>query len=288
MMVPSSNFACSSKLSRQVLGNKQMSLCPAMPLLGMLNAMRLMSTLAARPELNGCQGTVISDVGDGRWAVRLKTGKKVSVRGTHMVLAGVACSAVGPSRDASCDLLAQSLAAGVHHSAGLPSNIGPAPNCRHGGPDMGKGTTGLFLSAMLGFIGTCLEMQEQVEKSKFAQAELDIFFQYWSRPEMAETISESSYKVPFSCAVDSMVDSNFPMARHFLRTGFLVRMWAKHGGAAMLSAMKSTASGVAQSQEVQTFCRWLQETSTDRGTVLYLAQEIPCSCLSHLAATFEV
>jgi len=139
MMVPSSNFACSSKLSRQVLGNKQMSLCPAMPLLGMLNAMRLMSTLAARPELNGCQGTVISDVGDGRWAVRLKTGKKVSVRGTHMVLAGVACSAVGPSRDASCDLLAQSLAAGVHHSAGLPSNIGPASNCRHGGPDMGKG-----------------------------------------------------------------------------------------------------------------------------------------------------
>jgi len=159
----------------------------------MVGAVVELQNLIARPELNGCNGKVISKVGGGRWAVMLETGERVSVKGKHMVLAGVACSTVGPTRDASCDLLARSVSVGVDRSAGRPSDIGPAAQCRHGGPDLCEAKTGPFLSTMLGFIGTCLEKQEQLvsekQQSKLALAEFDIFFRYWSRPEMASTIS---------------------------------------------------------------------------------------------------
>jgi len=144
---------------------------------------------------------------------------------------------------------------------------------------------------MLGFMSTSLDTQRQLvsqeEQGKYAQAELDIFFQYWSRPEMAATITHDSYKVAFSCAVDATLDSNFAMARCFLRTGFCLRMWAKHGGAVMLSAMRAHDPDTAAGQAVEFLMRCMHQTKTDRGTVLYLAGEIPCNCLSAMSAKFE-
>ena len=196
-----------------------------------------------------------------------------------------------PCSDASRHLLDQAMIAGVDRSAGRPSDIGPAAECSHGGPDVRKGKTGLFLPAMIGFLGSYFQIKNQLvseqRQAELAHAELDLFFKYWSRPEMAATISRHSYRVAFACAVDATLDSEFVVARCFLRIAFLVRMWAKLGGAAVMSSITTSASVTPPGLEWQDLIRCLNETKTDRGTVLYLAQQVPCGCLSVLVSTLE-
>merc|ERR1712217_505918 len=170
----------------------------------------------------------------------------------------------------------------------MPSDIGPASKCGHGGPEPSR--TGEFLPAMMGVIGSYLDMTNRMilenRQAQGADAELDLFFRYWSRPEMAATISRHSYKVCFSCAVDATIDANFAMARCFLRAGFFVRMWARCGGASMMSTFTSKNITLT-SPDVQQYRSCMNETKTDQGVVLFLAREIPCSCLDALAAQRE-
>ena len=141
---------------------------------------------------------------------------------------------------------------------------------------------------MTGFLGSYLLLLFSEQRdAQFAYAFLDMILKTWSCPEMASTISRDSHRVAFSCAVDATLDSEFAVARCFLRIAFLVRMWAKHGGTAMMSSMTTSASVTPPSLEWQVLIRCLNETKTDRGTVLYLAQEVPCGCLAVLVSTLE-
>ena len=104
---------------------------------------------------------------------------------------------------------------------------------------------------------------------------------------MAAAISHDSYKVAFSLAVDATLDSNFAIAHSFLRTGFLVRMWAKLGGAAMFFAVTGPSSDARVQKEVDVLKKCMHATLTDRGIELYLARMMPCSCLSAMSAQRE-
>jgi hypothetical protein len=193
-----------------------------------------------------------------------------------------------PCSDASRHLLDQAMIAGVDRSAGRPSDIGPAAECSHGGPGVRKDTTGLFLPAMTGFLGSYLLLLfSELPDAQFSDAFLDMFLKAWSCPEMASTVSCDSHQVAFSCAVDATLDSEFVVARCFLRTGFLVRMLSNLGGEAMRSSMTVSASDAAPSSELRTFIRCMYDTRTDRGIALYLAQEVPCGCMAVLVAKFE-
>ena len=51
----------------------------------MVGAVVALHSLIVRTDLNGCQGILGADNGNGRWAVRLENGTRVSVKDTHIV-----------------------------------------------------------------------------------------------------------------------------------------------------------------------------------------------------------
>lgn len=114
-------------------------------------------------------------------------------------------------------------------------------------------------------------------------AELDALFAYWSPPARAALVRADSWKIPFSCAVDAVIDSDFVTARVFVRTGAFLRDWAEHGGARMRADLTSPSydpETVARYEETR---RALWKTRTDRGIGVYLAKQLPCRCLGGVA-----
>jgi len=201
----------------------------------------------------------------------------------------------GPSLDNSIDVLAGALNDGLHLHDG-PSGVGPAAQCRHGGPDPRKGKTLGFLSAMMGSLQTCMDAFDRIrdqsdsttgqKKTEMSLAELDIFCAYWSRPEMAKLISRDSYLIAFSCAVDAAIDENYAMARLFVRSGIFARQWTKQGGAAFVADLKSGKGGfdAGAKERLADVISTTNATCTDRGVTLYLAEHVPCGCLASLAS----
>ena len=261
----------------------------------MLGASVTLIGLKAKPELNGAHGIVVADRGDGRWAVKLESAlQTLSISGKNLVQE---LPPAGPS-------LAQSAQQAVDNlnecprvqekNAHLPSYAGPAKDCRHGGPPPSDPSVGLLIPAMIGYMQEATTAHNRAVNSAretgvsmlnaAVQAEMNTLFRYWSRPEMASIARPNSFKVAFSCAVDATLDSDFNVARQFVRVGAFLRDFARHGGAQMFTDWTSAA---APSDEVMARYNESQEclhqTRTDRGLKIYLAKQLcgTCTCIAH-------
>lgn len=169
----------------------------------------------------------------------------------------------------------------------LPSDSGPAKDCRHGGPTFGK-KNAQFMTVMVGSIDEMVNAHNEAVRrvqagvaslSDVACAELDALFQYWSRPERASSIEPDSWRIPFAIAVDPVLDSDFNVARTFVRTGAFLRDWAEHGGVRMLADYTTASEDPDLLAKYAETARVLRKTRTDRGIVLYLARQVTCKCL---------
>mmetsp|Transcript_24202 Transcript_24202/g.78243 ORF Transcript_24202/g.78243 Transcript_24202/m.78243 type:complete len:231 (-) Transcript_24202:96-788(-) len=161
----------------------------------------------------------------------------------------------------------------------LPSDVGPARDCRHGGPkpDM------RFIQAMIQSLNTSIAASNDAirrvqapdsdyTRDDIAAAEFGALVNFWSKREHGRTIASDSWKIAFACAVDAVIDEEFVTARIFIRTGVFVREFAEKGKRVATERM---------SAEVER-CLW--KTRTDRGCGLYLAAAIPCRCLDAVVA----
>jgi hypothetical protein len=267
----------------------------------MLGARVSLTGLKSKPELNGALGTVVADRGDGRWAVELLEDlQTLSIAARNLVPAHV--PPAGASLHDSAEKVVhnvENFEATAQAKAHLPSFAGPAKDCRHGGPPPSHGNTGAVIAAIVGSLeATTAAHNRAVAFSQASggsaidavvKAELDTLYRYWARPEMAALVRSDSYKVAFSCAVDATLDSEFTVARQFVRTGAFLRDWAKHGGAQMLADFTDPSGGARPSDEVMERYaesqNCLHKTRTDRGLKIYLATQLngACTCLLQYA-----
>ena len=259
----------------------------------MLGARVTISGLQSKPQLNGRQGTVVSEGSvAGRWTVSIGD-EVLSIASKNLVKADVL--PMGPPLAQSLDELVHILEASPSCSeerSTLPSHSGPAKDCRHGGPPPSSCIS--FIGALAGSIRTVCAATDGARaqvgrdsgeiRQALVNVELSALFGYWSRPEMSALITIDSSKAAFSCAVDATIDSEFAIARLFVRTGAFVLDWARHGGAQMhadYTSQEGLSDDVVARYAETTRCLW--KTRTDRGVTLYLAAHLPCQCLAGAA-----
>jgi len=267
---------------------------------GLLGTDVVLVGLVNRPELNGRKGRVIDARTSGRWGVQLEPALEAPIAVRDKNLAPWVRTH-GPS-------LAETVADRLHSPERLadlmereaptkPSYSGPARDCRHGGPLPSEGsTTELFCAAFGGALRASGEQIDaaqrafqagEVDESAFINVSIRSQFEYWAKPEFAQVIEANSYKVVFSCAVDAVIDSNFGGARHMVRVGAFVRMWAQHGGAQLMADCTAGGDDEAAAARLAPMKKCLWKTRTDRGIALYLGDQLPCGCLSQIVEEFK-
>jgi hypothetical protein len=269
------------------------------PLPLLLGSRVVLTGLSSLPELNGTSGTVVAECGNSRWGVQVDGQKKViSVASKNLAPSGLpVVDAPLMGTEELMELGRMEAESGVR--AGDPSSNGTAKDCLHGGPRP-QGTVLDFFQALCGCLGAMREVKHgalaaaeagRTSTQSLVGVETDVLFRFWSRPGMSCLIKSESFKVSFSCAADAVIDSDFDNARHWVRLGAFVRMWAQHGGAQMLADWKlTTAPGVLGRQIRDRWAGWetcLRKTRTDRGVLLYLASAVPCHCLDGLKTEME-
>ena len=128
-----------------------------------------------------------------------------------------------------------------------------------------------------------LQNGEEVTKEDVFLTELNLLVAYWTAPEQRSLIRPDSYKVAFSCATDAVVDSDFVMARVFIRTGAFLRLCMSEG-IDQVVAILTEASHHNQTEGLKIMTECLHKTSTDRGCTIYLSKQNTCQCLRLHAA----
>ena len=245
--------------------------------------------LKSRPDLNGMRGVVVQKRQNGRWAVLLDgvtPPPPISLAAKNIVPAMTYDAPVGPPladcveslRHFNGEQQGRRDAGEFDHD---PSEQGPAKACLHGGPPPSAPETYCFIAALHACLQGKFEIIDQLRASGHDVTfhhEIDFFYRFWSQPDKASTITAKTYKVAFSCAADAAIDSEFDVARSFIRIGCFVREWAQHGGAQMLADSCSRLSGGVLARLSETM-EAMHKTKTDRGLVLYLSKQLPCRCL---------
>ena len=172
----------------------------------------------------------------------------------------------------------------------MASNSGPAATCLHGGPPprdimpfimANMQSTEIILRATNAIKLRIAAGDEDSDMTDVAVAEMRVMFDFWSAPARAVLIQPDSYRMAFSCAVDAAIDGEFDIARVYMRNGAFLRQWVQSGQEQFMAdwADEEALEGSHGRQAEMRKCLW--KTRTDRGLVLYLAKQCPCTCLKH-------
>jgi hypothetical protein len=105
--------------------------------------------------------------------------------------------------------------------------------------------------------------------------------QFWSEPNHARLIDAETVRSCFACATAEAL-GGMQLARKFSLLGNYLATWIKLGKDAFLEELKLRSMN-AESPNIKTtldFHASMKKMMTDRGLELFLAKQIPCSCLS--------
>jgi hypothetical protein len=161
--------------------------------------------------------------------------------------------------------------------------------CRHGIPMLDQDHAAVFRGYMaimdkhhLDLNGTELSRQVTTEATD------DIMEQYWSEPYHARHIDAEMVRCSYGCAAAEALGGNMALSRRISFLGSYLATWFKLGKDTFIKefncvdAERELYSIDAESPNSQTIvdCQAsMKKIRTDRGLVLFLAKQIPCSCL---------
>jgi hypothetical protein len=161
--------------------------------------------------------------------------------------------------------------------------------CRHGIPMLDQDHAAVFRGYMAimdkyhsDLNGTELSRQVTTEATD------DIMEQYWSEPNHARHIDAEMVRCSYGCAAAEALGGNMALSRRISFLGSYLATWFKLGKDTFIKefncvdAERELYSIDAESPNSQTIvdCQAsMKKIRTDRGLVLFLAKQIPCSCL---------
>ena len=210
----------------------------------LMGKVQLQGLQATRPDLNGICGRVESyDEKSGLYAIVLE---QIPLRTVHVK---------------GCNLLA---------CAVLPSDRGPSAACKHGAaPKEMKFLNALFASHKLLDAAEATAQSTSGAEMPAEVAVCEALWAFWSK--RGNVIRADSWQHPFSIAVDAVINSQFNVARQFVRTGIFVRQWGMFGEKEFKRRWNA--------RDLPELQKCLYKTRTDRGIVLYLDEVVECNCL---------
>jgi hypothetical protein len=145
--------------------------------------------------------------------------------------------------------------------------------CRHGSPLLDQDLT----AAVLGFVGGT-----QLGGSPAELFHPETLEQFWSQPKHARLIDAKMVRFCVALATVTALGENMQASRVVAILGIYLAAWFKLGKDAFLEALNSECLESLESSNIQPmldFQASLGKMGTDRELVLFLAKQIPCSCL---------
>jgi hypothetical protein len=148
-------------------------------------------------------------------------------------------------------------------------------DCRHGKPVVDQDR----LSVVQGYIERMDKHQVDFKGAEFDEknilATFEMLMQFWSEPKHARHIDADMVRYWFACATEQVLKGNMALSRRFSFLGSYLATWFKLGKDTFLGMI----SNIPTNQIMVDFHASIRILGTDRGLVLFLAKQIPCSCL---------
>jgi hypothetical protein len=155
--------------------------------------------------------------------------------------------------------------------------------CRHGIIMLDQERVAVFRDYMERMDKVYLELRTRCQTS--GETDLDVqgnheeaVKQFWSEPKHARLIDAETIRACFACATIEVLVGNMGLARKFSLLGTILATWFKLGNDAFLEDLLITMEN-PNIQIMLDFQASMRKMVTDRGLFLYLAKQIPCSCL---------
>jgi hypothetical protein len=151
-----------------------------------------------------------------------------------------------------------------------------ATDGRHGSPKLDQDHIAVFQGYLVRMDKHHLDQYaEYQDQSGGTECTIEMMTHFWSEPKHARLIDADMVRCCFACATDEVLKGNMSLSRRFFLLGSYLATWLKLGKDVFLGLL-------AESPKIQTmidFSASIQKMRTDRGLVLFLAEQIPCSCL---------
>jgi hypothetical protein len=164
-------------------------------------------------------------------------------------------------------------------------------DCRHGSPMVEQDR----VTAVVGYIKRldkqCIEIQSKCRiggtqsddpREELFEANLEILEQFWSEPKHTRLIDAKMVRYCVAFATSEALEENMQLSRVVALLGTYLAAWFKLGKDAFLGALHSMHLESMESSSIQPmidFQASMEKMGTDREFVLFLAKQIPCSCL---------
>jgi hypothetical protein len=166
--------------------------------------------------------------------------------------------------------------------------------CLHGSPTLDQERKAAFLDAFQEYYERMQKTQRDI-KTKYESSvahspgdqhrrehindTFDFMDQFWSEPNHVRLIDADMVHFCFAFATLQALEGAMPMAKTFSLLGIYLATWFKLGKDAFLEEMIGMNAESPNMQTMEDFRASMQKIGTDRGLVLFLAKQIPCSCL---------
>jgi hypothetical protein len=119
-----------------------------------------------------------------------------------------------------------------------------------------------------------------VHKQEGAQVNVETLQQFWSEPQNAALIDAKMVRFCFSFATATALEGGQGENSHGLAfLGIYLATWFKLGKDTFLGALRGIPVESSHNQTLIDFDESTRKIGTDRGLILFLSKQIPCSCL---------
>jgi hypothetical protein len=154
--------------------------------------------------------------------------------------------------------------------------------CRHGIIVLDQERLAVFKDYIDRMDKVHLESETRYQNGEQTQVDFQVNYekgvkQFWSEPKHARLIDAETIRACFACATIEALAGNLGLARKFSMLGTILKAWSKLGNA-FVEGLDITTEG-PNLQIMLDFQASMSKMVTDRGFFLYLAKQIPCSCL---------
>jgi hypothetical protein len=117
-------------------------------------------------------------------------------------------------------------------------------------------------------------------KEEMSNASFAILEQFWSEPKHSRLIDAKQVRLCFSYATESVLKGDMAFPRRIAFLGVYLATWFKLGKDTFLGALRGGLPLETSTQQIMAdFKTSIGKMGTDRGMVLFLSKQIPCSCL---------
>jgi hypothetical protein len=126
-------------------------------------------------------------------------------------------------------------------------------------------------------VGAFLGDHEREWKS----ASMDMLEQFWSEPEHARFIYAEMVRSCYAFATIGVQDGTMSVTRRFSMLGAFLTAWIKLGKDTFLEELRDMKAESPNIKTMLDFQASIRKMGTNRGLVIFLANQIPCSCLDN-------